>query len=161
MVKHQNSSAPLPRFASYTYGTTLFWILHVTFAVSCMTFLQVLQVILTAPCSTIIATLLEVFLVTFVASCCTVRITLFQILHVTFAASCMTFLRVFHLAVTALCCTQHSSSLNLLDNPPSFCQLSSDCLLRSTTPRVLYMFTVTCAQLLKSHEISCGKYVTQ
>ena len=76
MVEHESSSAPQPRFASYTYGTTLFRILHVTYAVSCMTFLWVLQVTLTAPCSTIITTLLEVFLVTFVASCCTVRTTL-------------------------------------------------------------------------------------
>ena len=158
MVEHQSSSAPQPRFAPYTYGTTLFRILYVTYAVSCMTFLRVLQVTLTAPCSTIIATLLEVFLVTFVASCCTVRTTLFRILHVIFVASCMTFLRVFHLAVMALCCT---ISLNLLDNPPSFCQLSSDCLLHSTTPRVLHTFTLTCSHLLKSHEISCGKYVMQ
>ena len=28
---------------------------------------------------------------------------------------------------------QHGSSLKLLDNPPSFCQLSSDCFPRSTT----------------------------
>ena len=32
---------------------------------------------------------------------------------------------------------QHGSSLDILDNPPSFCQLSSDCLLCSTTPLVL------------------------
>ena len=76
MVKQQNSSAPQLRFASYAYvvtfvalcctvSTTLFRILHVTFTVSCMTFLTVLQVTLTALCSTIIATLLQVFLVNF------------------------------------------------------------------------------------------------
>ena len=47
-----------------------------------MTFLRVLQVTLTALCSTIISTLLQVFLVTFTALCCTVSTTLFQILHV-------------------------------------------------------------------------------
>ena len=59
------------------------------------------------------------------------------------AASCTIFLLVFHVAVTAsfvLHC-QHGSSLNLLDNLPSFCQLSSDCLPRSTT-RILHAFTL-------------------
>ena len=37
---------------------------------------------------------------------------------------------------------QHGSSLNLLDNPPSFCQLSSDCLPHSTTLRILHAFTL-------------------
>ena len=36
---------------------------------------------------------------------------------------------------------QHGSSLDLLDNPSSFCQLSSDCLLCSTT-RILHAFTL-------------------
>ena len=83
MVKQQNSSTPQLRFASYAYvvtfaasyctvSMTLFRILHVTFAVSCTTFLRVFQVTLMAPCSTIIATILQVFLVTFAALCCTV-----------------------------------------------------------------------------------------
>ena len=42
---------------------------------------------------------------------------------------------------------QHGSSLNLLDYPGSFCQLSSDCLPRSTTLRILHMFTI----VLSSH----------
>ena len=37
---------------------------------------------------------------------------------------------------------QHSSSLNLLDNPPLFCQLSFDCLPPSTTPRILQALTL-------------------
>ena len=77
----------------------------------CARLLRVLQVTLTAPCSTIIATLLQVFLVTFVALCCTVSTTLFRILHVTFVASCMTFLRVFHVAVMASCCTVSTALL--------------------------------------------------
>ena len=60
---------------------------------------------------------------------------------------------------------QHGSSLDLLDNPPSFCQPSSDHLPHSTTPRILHAFTrrlkFTCSHLLKSHEISRGKYVMQ
>ena len=100
---------------------------------------------LTAPCSTIIATLLQVFLVTFMASCCTVSTTLFLILHVTFTASCQK-----HNFSPGLSCSchgfvlhcQHGSSLDLLDNPPSFCQLSSDCLLCSTTPRILHASTL-------------------
>ena len=99
-----------------------FWILHVTFAVSCMTFLRVLQVTLTTPFSTIVATLLQVFLVTFAASCCTVSTTLFWILSCNFhgfvhnfspGLSCSYHSFVLHY--------QHSSSRNLLDNPPSFC----------------------------------------
>ena len=71
-------------------------------------------------------------------SCCTVSTTLFRILQVTFAASCTTFLWVLRVAVTHC---QHGSSLKLFDNPPSFCQLSSDCLLHSTT-RTLHAFTL-------------------
>ena len=41
---------------------------------------------------------------------------------------------------------QHGSSLNLLDNPPSFCQLSSDFLPRNTT-QILHVFTLA----LSSH----------
>ena len=37
---------------------------------------------------------------------------------------------------------QHSCSVKLLDNPPSFCQLSSDCFPHSTTPRILHAFTL-------------------
>ena len=48
-----------------TVSITLFRILHLTFTVSCMTFLRVLQVTLMAPCSTIIVTLLQVVLVNF------------------------------------------------------------------------------------------------
>ena len=56
---------------------------------------------------------------------------------------------------------QHGSSLDLLDNPSSFCQLSSDCLLCSTT-RILHAFIlVLSSHLLKSREISRGKYMTQ
>ena len=80
--------------------------------------------------SFILATLLQVFLVNFAASYRTVSLTLFRILHITLAAlahscSCHGFV---------LYC-QHGSSLDLLDNPPSFCQPSSDRLPRSTTLR--------------------------
>ena len=37
---------------------------------------------------------------------------------------------------------QHGSSLSLLDNTLSFCQLSSDCLPHSTTPQILQVFTL-------------------
>ena len=59
---------------------------------------------------------------------------------------------------------QHSSSLNFLDNPSSFCQLSSDCLPSNTTPWILHTFTLVLSShvhTLKSHEISHGKYVMQ
>ena len=36
---------------------------------------------------------------------------------------------------------QHGCSVKFLDNPP-FCQLSSDCFPRSTTPRILHAFTL-------------------
>ena len=175
MVKQQNSSSPQLRFASYVYvatfaascctvSTTLFRILHVTFTVSCMTFLRVLQVTLTAPYSTIIVTLLQVVLVNFYCfvlhcqddsfpdpscnfhgfvhdvsqgpssnsldsvqhyhldsspsrSCSFCGFVLhcqhnfFRSLHVTFAASCTTFLWVFHVAVTASCCTVSTALL--------------------------------------------------
>ena len=119
MVKQQNSSAPQPRFASYAYGTTLFRILHVTFAVSCTTFLGVLQVTLTALYSTIIATLPQVFLVTFAASCCNVSTTLFRILHVTLRLRARLFLGLSYSYHGFVLHCQHGSSLDL-DNPPSF-----------------------------------------
>ena len=117
----------------YTVSTTLFRILHVTFTVSCMTFFRVFQVTLTAPCSTIIATLLQIFLVTFARRfraalsarpysdrSCNFR----GFVHpTTFSCSCHGF--VLH--------CQHGSSLDLLDNLPSFYQPSSDRLTRSKT----------------------------
>ena len=47
----------------------------------------------------------------------------------------------------------HGSSLIFLDNPPYFCQLSSDCLClpRSTTPGILHVFTF----VLSSHVHIC------
>ena len=86
-------------------------------------------------------TLLQVFLVNFAASCCNVSTTLFWILYVTFAASCCTvsttqsfpdpsynfrsFMQDFSPGLSCSCHSfvlhcQHSSSLKLLDNPPSF-----------------------------------------
>ena len=58
---------------------------------------------------------------------------------------------------------QHDSSLNLHDDLPSVCQLSSDCLPCSTT-RILHVFTLVLSSrvhTLKSREISRGKYGTQ
>ena len=91
--------------------------------------------------SFILVTLLQVFLVNFAASCCNVSMTLFRILYVTFTASCCTvstiqsfldpsynfrgFVQDFSSGLSCTChgfvlhC-QHSSSLKLLDNPPSF-----------------------------------------
>ena len=92
-------------------------------------------------CYTIIATLLQVVVVTFTASCCTVSTTL--------ADSSCNFRGFMHNFSPGLSCSCHGfvlhcqqgSSLDLLDNPPSFCQLSSHCLLFSTTPLILHAFT--------------------
>ena len=90
----------------------------------------------------IIAALLQVFLVTCAVSCYTVSMTLFSL-----DPSCNFhgFVHDFSLGLLYSChCfvlhTQHNSSLDLLDNPPSFCQPSSDRLPRSTTPRILHVF---------------------
>ena len=120
---------------------------------------------LTAPCSTIIATLLQVFFVTFTASYCQ---------HDSFPDSSCNFRGFIHNFSPGLSCSchgfmlhcQHGSSLDLLDNLPSFCQLSSDCLLcssynSSNTARVHSCLKFTCSHLLKSREISCDKYMTQ
>ena len=74
--------------------------------------------------------------------CCTVSMTPLQILHVTFRASCMTPLGASCSCHGLMLHCQHGFSLNLLDNLPSFCQLFSDCLLRSTTPQILHTFTL-------------------
>ena len=131
--------------------------------VLCTTLLRVLQVTLTSLCSTIITTLLQVFLVTFVALCCTVSMTLLRILHVTFMASLMHY---FSLGVSCSChgfvlhC-QHSSSLNLLDNPPFFVIYLLIVCCISNTAYVHSHLKFTCSHFLKSLEISCGKYVMQ
>ena len=146
MIKQQNSSAPQLRFATYasvvtfaasccTISTTLFWILHVTFTVSCMTFLRVLQVTHTAPCSSIIATLLQVVLVN-------LRCFVLHCQHDSFSDPSCNFCGFVYNFSPGLSCSchgfmlhcQHGSSLDLLDNPPSFCQPSSDHLPRSTIP---------------------------
>ena len=112
---------------------------------------RVLQVTLMTPCNTIIAILLQVVLVTFAALYCTVSTTLFWIFHVTFAASCTTSLGLSYSCHGFVLHCQHGSSLDLLDNPPSFCQSCSDLLPHSTTPRILRMFTV----VLSSHVHTC------
>ena len=115
MVKQQNNSAS-PTTICFLRLCCNFcgFVLHCQHdfsAVLCTTFLRVIQVFLTSPCSNIIVTILQVFFATFAALCCTVSTILFRILHVTFAVSCTAFLQVFHVAVTASCCTVSTALL--------------------------------------------------
>ena len=83
------------------------------------------------------------YVVTFAALCCTVSTTLPDPL-----CNFRGFVHDFSPGPSLCSChgfvlhCQHGSSLNLFDNPPSFCQLSPDCLPRSTTPRILHVFTL-------------------
>ena len=114
------------------------------------TFLQVFLVNFAASCCSVSMSLLQILYITFTASYCTVSKTLFRILHITFTASCTTFLGFVHDFSPGLSCSchsfilhcQHGSSVKFLVNPPSFCQLYSDCFPRSTTPRILHAFTL-------------------
>ena len=112
---------------------------HGSFAYDCSCFLTYIGY---SQASFILATLLQVFLVNLAALCCTVSMTLFQILHITFVASCTTSLGLSCSCHGFILHCQHGSSLKLLDNMPSFCQLSSDCFSCSTTPQILHAFTL-------------------
>ena len=109
------------------------------YAYDCSCFLPFVEY---SQASFILATLLQVFIVNFVASCCTVSTTL--------PDPSYNFCGFVHDFSPGLSCSchgfvlhcQHGSSLKLLNYLPSFCQLSSDCLPHSTTPRILHAFTL-------------------
>ena len=114
------------------------------------TLLQVFLINCAASCCSVSTSLFRIHYVTVTASYCTVSTTLFRILHITFTAPSYNFHGFVHDFSLGLSCSchgfvlrcQHGSSLNLLDNPPSFCQLSSDCFPHSTTLRILHAFTL-------------------
>ena len=82
--------------------------------------------------------------------CCKFRGFVLQCQHDSFPDPSYNFCGFMHDLSPGLSCSchsfvlhfQHGSSLKLLDYPPSFCQLFSDCLPHSTTPRILHMFTL-------------------
>ena len=139
MVKQQNSSASLTKICFLRLWHDSFPDPSCNFHGFVHDFSCGPSSTLTAPCSTIIVTLLQLFLITFAASCCNVSMTLFRILHVTFALRARLFPGLLYSCHSFVLHCQHGSSLDL-DNPPSFCQPSSDRLPRSTTPRILHAF---------------------
>ena len=124
-----------------TFSTTLFQILHVTFAVSCTTS--------QGPSSNSHGSMQHYHRDSSPSLPCNFRSFMLHCQHDSFPDPSCNFCSFMHDFSLGLSCSchgfvlhcQHSSSLNLLDNLPSFCQLSSDCLPHSTT-QILHAFSL-------------------